>query len=67
MEITLLKRILTHPPQVKREPLLIRIMTWTERHRQRTALLRLDDRMLSDIGISRCEAEAEASKPFWVE
>ena len=36
-----------------------------ERQRQRRALLRLDDHMLKDIGISRCDAEREAAKPFW--
>ena len=36
-----------------------------DRVRQRRALARLDDRMLSDIGISRCDAEREIEKPFW--
>lgn len=38
---------------------------WNERSKQRYELLTLDDRMLSDIGISRAQAEAEAAKPFW--
>jgi len=42
-----------------------RIAQWHERSRQRRALLKLDDRMLRDIGIARSEAEAEADKPFW--
>ncbi|MCW8848055.1 MAG: DUF1127 domain-containing protein [Sedimenticola sp.] len=42
-------------------------MIWHERYRQRRALISLDDRMLKDIGISRCEAEHESEKPFWVE
>lgn len=33
--------------------------------RQRRALLKLDDRALEDIGISRKEARAEASRSFW--
>lgn len=33
-----------------------------ERWYQRRRLLRLDDRMLSDIGLSRCDAEREAAK-----
>lgn len=35
------------------------------RQRQRRALLKLNEQMLKDIGISRGEAEAEAAKPFW--
>lgn len=38
-----------------------------ERQRQRNALLKLDDRMLSDIGVSRADADHEGSKPFWKE
>ncbi|MGR3804505.1 DUF1127 domain-containing protein [Marinibacterium profundimaris] len=33
--------------------------------RQRRRLASLDDRSLSDIGISRREAEQEASRAFW--
>ncbi|MGB0696668.1 MAG: DUF1127 domain-containing protein [Rhodospirillaceae bacterium] len=33
--------------------------------RQRRDLASLDDRMLADIGYSRSEADAEASRPFW--
>ena len=33
--------------------------------RQRRALADLDDRLLSDVGISRYDAVHEASKPFW--
>jgi uncharacterized protein YjiS (DUF1127 family) len=38
---------------------------WHERARSRRALLTLDDRMLSDIGVSRADAHHEASTPFW--
>jgi len=44
-----------------------RLWQWFERNRQRRALLRLDTRMLKDIGISRCDAEQEASKWFFQE
>ena len=37
----------------------------TERSRTRHELLRLDDRSLRDIGITRREALTEARKPFW--
>jgi uncharacterized protein YjiS (DUF1127 family) len=36
-----------------------------ETYRQRRALECLDDRMLKDIGLSRCDVEAETSRPFW--
>ena len=38
---------------------------WRERSRQRRSLMRLDDRLLHDIGLSRADVEHEASKPFW--
>jgi uncharacterized protein YjiS (DUF1127 family) len=41
------------------------LLTWHERVRQRRQLLRMDDHMLRDIGISRSEAFGEAEKPFW--
>ncbi len=42
------------------------IWQWHERARQRRALRALDDRLLSDIGIGRAEAEEEARRPFWL-
>jgi len=33
--------------------------------RQRKALARLDDAALDDIGVSRAEADREASRPIW--
>lgn len=41
------------------------LLEWHERFRQRQLLLSLDDHLLKDIGISRADAEVEASKPFW--
>lgn len=41
------------------------LLTWHERARQRRQLLSLSDHLLKDIGISRADAAAEASKPFW--
>jgi len=35
------------------------------RHQHRTAVARLDDHLLSDIGKSRQEVAFEAAKPFW--
>ena len=39
--------------------------TWRHRARQRRQLARLDDALLKDIGLTRCDAEMEAGKPFW--
>lgn len=36
-----------------------------ERAAQRRELAALDDRLLRDIGVTRAQARAEASKPFW--
>jgi uncharacterized protein YjiS (DUF1127 family) len=42
-------------------------MIWSERSRQRRALLALDDRLLKDIGLSRTDVVHERMKPFWKE
>ena len=42
-----------------------RLLRWHELARQRRTLLTLNDRMLKDIGVTRAEAEREASRPFW--
>ena len=44
---------------------LVAVVLYIERQRQRRALLRLDDRMLRDIGLTRADVEREADKPFW--
>jgi uncharacterized protein YjiS (DUF1127 family) len=41
------------------------VLGWQEVARQRRALLALDERLLKDIGITRPDAEREASRPFW--
>lgn len=40
---------------------------WRRRVRERRQLAGLSDRMLSDIGITRAEAQFLADKPFWRE
>ncbi|MGF1611067.1 MAG: DUF1127 domain-containing protein [Kiloniellales bacterium] len=45
--------------------LLDLLFEWQERARQRHDLRSLDDRMLSDIGLSRADVEGECCKPFW--
>ena len=41
------------------------VALWRQRARQRSQLARLDDALLKDIGLTRCDAEMEAAKPFW--
>jgi uncharacterized protein YjiS (DUF1127 family) len=49
-----------------RRAVLSRMAQWQQRVAGRRELMTLTDRDLHDIGITRSEAEAEASKPFWV-
>jgi uncharacterized protein YjiS (DUF1127 family) len=42
-----------------------RVLTWHERVRQRRQLECLSDRMLRDIGLTRADVMAEATKRFW--
>ena len=41
------------------------VSIWHERARQRRQLHLLSDHMLRDIGLTRADLLAEASKPFW--
>jgi uncharacterized protein YjiS (DUF1127 family) len=41
-------------------------LLWQDRARQRHRLRQFDDRMLSDIGISRADVHRETEKPFWL-
>jgi uncharacterized protein YjiS (DUF1127 family) len=41
------------------------LLLWHERARQRRQLETLSDHMLRDIGLSRADVLAEATKPFW--
>ena len=43
------------------------IQLWRDRDRQRRALQELNDHMLQDIGISRCDVYRESTKRFWHE
>ena len=45
--------------------LALALLRWQELAQQRRRLLALDDRMLKDIGITRSEALAEGTRPFW--
>ena len=41
------------------------IRLWRQRAQGRQQLRAFDDYLLRDIGVTRLQAEAEASKPFW--
>lgn len=41
------------------------LKTWSRRRRSRDELATVDAATLRDIGISRADADFEASKPFW--
>jgi uncharacterized protein YjiS (DUF1127 family) len=41
------------------------VRLWDERSRQRHQLAELTDDQLYDIGVTRAEANAEATKRFW--
>ena len=45
--------------------LMDRVLDWQERAHERHVLRGLDESGLKDIGVSRCDADAEANKPFW--
>ncbi len=42
-----------------------RLLTWQERAQQRRQLETLSDHMLRDLGLSRADVLAEATKRFW--
>ncbi len=67
MENTLYKPITQQSCQRPRvgESVCQLMAIWHQRQQQRQALLKMNERLLSDIGISRCDAEQEAAKPFW--
>lgn len=48
-----------------RAGLITRLLAVLTLHRHRTALSRLDDRLLDDIGLSQQQAKAEQDRPFW--
>ena len=45
--------------------LIALLKTWRRRSYERQTLVAMRDIMLRDIGITRCDAMNEASKPFW--
>ena len=45
--------------------LLSQVVQWQERARSRHLLRQLDDRMLRDVGLNRCDVDRECAKHFW--
>jgi uncharacterized protein YjiS (DUF1127 family) len=45
--------------------LLEQVTEWRKRMRSRYLLSQLDNRMLGDVGLSRCDVDRECSKYFW--
>jgi uncharacterized protein YjiS (DUF1127 family) len=41
------------------------LQEWRRRSHDRAELARFDERMLSDIGITRADVWREINKPFW--
>ena len=41
------------------------IKLWKNRYRQRKALVKLDQRLLDDIGLTFQQAKQEIEQPFW--
>ena len=41
------------------------VLAWQDRIRQRRQLAGMDERLLSDIGVTRSDVAAETEKPFW--
>jgi len=53
-----------HRPAVGRG-LLATARLWQSRIEERARLKEAPDSLLSDIGVTRADAEREAAKPFW--
>jgi uncharacterized protein YjiS (DUF1127 family) len=72
-----LRLVISGRPQLRRRESLVRqlarladraittLLGWQDLARQRRALLRLDDHMLKDVGLSRADAMREAERRFW--
>jgi uncharacterized protein YjiS (DUF1127 family) len=51
--------------QPRRRSLWAQLSLWWRRARERRELLRMSDRDLRDIALTRIDALREATKPFW--
>jgi uncharacterized protein YjiS (DUF1127 family) len=57
----------TSPSRIPLSFVKHRLLEWRRRLRSRRDLMNLSDTELRDIGLSRCNAEFESSKPFWLD
>ena len=53
------------PRKGRQTGVLGRLQLWLERARTRRLLVRMQERELGELGLSRSNASTEASKPFW--
>lgn len=58
------KNYTVHRPAVSRG-LLATARLWQSRIEERARLQEAPESLLSDIGVTRADAEREAAKPFW--
>ncbi|MFT4151418.1 MAG: DUF1127 domain-containing protein [Paracoccaceae bacterium] len=58
---------LTHLPPLSRAAVRLAdlVVAWEVRQRSRKQLLRLDPRLLRDVGLDEMSAGRESLKPFW--
>jgi len=52
-------------PQLTAIKAMTTLQRWMDRHSERKQLAQLDNHILQDLGLTRGQALAEASKPFW--
>jgi uncharacterized protein YjiS (DUF1127 family) len=45
--------------------MVVRLLEWQERSRQRAMLAMMDEHLLRDLGLTRSDAQEEYQKPFW--
>jgi uncharacterized protein YjiS (DUF1127 family) len=59
------RRAVRRPLRKALDRIVATLRAWRQRSRERAELARLDDRMLRDIGVTRCDVWREINKPFW--
>lgn len=52
-------------PAARLRRVVNRLLDYLEIRRQHRALAALDDHMLKDIGLTRCDVTREIARPFW--
>ena len=59
------RRAVRQPMRKVLHRIVATLREWRQRSRERAQLAALDDRMLRDIGVTRCDVWREINKPFW--